>query len=233
MRTKILKFLQSVKDEKYKNFSLKLLPKETKLLGVRIPLLRKLSKEMIKDNRAKFYLKTPIEKFQYQEEKMLYSLLIAEINQDIINKIKSIKKYVPYIQNWSECDTFCATLKCINKNKKRYYDEFINYTQSSLEYEIRFFYVLALNYFITPEYLPQILNLITTQRYVGYYDKMSVAWFLSTAYVKYPMDIENYLKTTKIDNFVFQKTISKILDSFKITKEAKAHIRTLASTINN
>ena len=91
MRTKILKFLQSVKDEKYKNFSLKLLPKETKLLGVRIPLLRKLSKEMIKDNRAKFYLKTPIEKFQYQEEKMLYSLLIAEINQDIVNKIKSIK----------------------------------------------------------------------------------------------------------------------------------------------
>ena len=71
MHTKILKLLQSIKEEKYKNFSLKLLPAKTKLLGVRIPILRKLSKEIIKDNMAEIYLTTPLDMLRYQEEKML------------------------------------------------------------------------------------------------------------------------------------------------------------------
>ena len=225
MRTKILEILHTMKEEKYKNFSLKLLPKDTKLLGVRIPYLKKLAKEMVKDKRAELYLKVSPKEFIYQEEKMLYSLLISGTNQITQDKIIAIKKYVPFIKNWSECDTFCASLKCVNNDKKMYYDEFINYIQSEYEYEIRFFYVIALNYFLTDELLPQILHHIAQQKYVGFYDKMAVAWFLSIAYIKYPKKIEKYLQSTTIDTFVFQKTISKICDSFKVTKATKEKIK--------
>jgi hypothetical protein len=201
------------------------LPKDTKLLGVRIPNLKKLAKEMIKDERAELYLKVSPKEFIYQEEKMLYSLLVAGTNQIAEDKIIAIKTYVPFIQNWSECDTFCASLKCVNNDKKKYYDAFINYIQSDYEYEIRFFYVIALNYFLTDEFLPQILHHITKQKYVGFYDKMAVAWFLSIAYIKYPEEIEKYLKSTTIDTFVFQKTINKIYDSFKVTKASKEKIK--------
>lgn len=228
MRTKILDLLKSKSEKKYKDFSSKLLPKETKLLGVRIPIIKQLAKELIKNNLATEYLKIELDELIYLEEKMLYSLLVANILLDDNQRILKIKQYVPYIKNWSECDTFCASLKSIKENKKLYYQEFKEYLKTSSEYKIRFFYVISLNYFIEKAFLPQILNHIKTQRYYGFYDKMAVAWFLSIAYIKYPQKIEQYLKTTKLDKFVFQKTISKICDSYQVTKEAKAHIRTIA-----
>ncbi len=229
MRTKILKILQSKKEEEYKNFSLKLLPKETKLLGVRIPFLKKLSKTIIKDNQIQEYLNISLDELVYQEEKMLYSLLIANSRLDDNQRLLKIKQYVPYIKNWSECDTFCSSLKCIKEDKEFYYKSFKEYQKSKSEYEIRFFYVIALNYFIDEEFLPRILKHIKNQNYYGFYDKMAVAWFLSVAYTKYPSKIEEYLKTTKLEKFIFQKTISKICDSLKVTKEAKAKTRAIAS----
>ncbi len=228
MHTKILKILQDKSEKEYKNFSLKLLPKETKLLGVRIPIIKQLSKQMIKDKQHLDYLNISLDRLVYQEEKMLYSLLIANTKLNDNQRIQKIKQYVPYIKNWSECDTFCSALKCVKENKEFYYQQFKEYLQSKLEYEIRFFYVIATNYFIEDNFLLQILNHIKSQSYYGFYDKMSVAWFLSIAYTKYPNKIEEYLKVTKLDKFIFQKTISKICDSLKVTKEAKAHMRTIA-----
>ena len=228
MRINIYKTLQTLSEEKYKNFSLKLLPKDSKLLGVRIPIIKDIAKQLIKDNKANDYLEIPLDTLIYQEEKMLYSLLIAYSKITKNEKLKYIKKYVTYIVNWSECDTFCSALKDVKMNMKFFYDEFYFYHQSMSEYQIRFFYVIALNYFINEEYLPQILKIIKEQKYVGFYDKMAVAWFLAMAYIKYPSTIEEFLKNNKLDDFVFKKAISKICDSYQVKKEAKIHLRKLA-----
>ncbi|MBR5154360.1 MAG: DNA alkylation repair protein [Alphaproteobacteria bacterium] len=221
MRTKILNTLQQQKEEEYKNFSLKLLPKDTKLLGVRIPIIKKLAKDMLKSNQGELYLSISLDEFVYQEEKMLYSLLIAYEKTALLTKINRIKKYVPYIKNWSECDTFCAALKDIKENQEDWYKEMLLYLDSSKEYEIRFFYVIALNYFISDTYLPRILEAIKTQKYFGFYDRMAVAWFLSMAFVKYENEIRHFLKNTSLDSLVYQKTISKIKDSYQIKQKAK------------
>ena len=77
--------------------------------------------------------------------------------------------------------------------------------------------------------LADMLDTIEKQQYVGYYDKMAVAWFLSIAYIKFPSQVEGFLLSTPIDTFVFSKTISKICDSYQVKKEAKIHLRKLAS----
>ena len=225
MRIKLLKELEQLSKEEYKNFSLKLLPKETKLLGVKIPLLKIMAKTLIKNNLSTNYLSLSLKDLEYQEEKMLYSLLIAFEKQEEVERLDKIKQYIPYIKNWSECDTFCASLKSIKENQEFYYNKFLPYTQSNHEYEIRFFYVIALNYFINDTYLSHILNLIKSQTYVGYYDRMAVAWFLSIAFISYPSQIRDFLKNTSLDTKVYQKTISKINDSYQIKQEAKQELK--------
>lgn len=229
MRTNVLEWLDKNKDEKYKNFSSKLLPKDVMLKGVRIPLLHQYAKQLIKQNKDKEYLDIPIEKLEYQEELMLYSILLANQKINIAEKIEKIKNFIPNINSWAVCDIFCSTLKDAKKNTEIYYKTFFAYTKKSQEYQIRFFYVMALNYFIKEEYLTQIIEQIKIQKYNGYYDKMAVAWFLSVAYVKFPQKIENFLINEKIEGFVLKKTISKVNDSFRVTKEAKAYLKTLAS----
>lgn len=58
---------------------------------------------------------------------------------------------------------------------------------------------------------------------------MAVAWLLSMMFVKYPKATENFLLNTPLDEFVFRKSISKVCDSYQISKEAKIRLRTLAS----
>ena len=232
MHTKVLAYLQSIAEEKYKVFSLKLLPKDTMLLGVRIPLLKKIAKQIKKNNEILSYLNTPIQILKYQEEKMLYSLLISSQDIPEEKRIDDIKNYVPYIKNWSECDTFISSLKSIKNNQILYYNNFLSYTKSTSEYEIRFFYVMALNYFINNSFLPQILSLIKTQKYYGYYDRMAVAWFLSMAFVNNHEMIKYFLKETPLDAQVYKKTISKINDSYQIKKELKTELKSFLSSCN-
>ena len=231
MHTKVLEYLKSQQDEKYKIFTSKLLPKNVELLGVRIPVIRQYAKQLIKENLSNKYLEISLDKMQYQDELLLYSILLANKIKTSETKIEDIKKFVPYINSWAVCDIFCSELKEIKKDTNKYFESFSQYTQSQEEYQIRFFYVLALNYFINEEHLEQIFNMIKNQEYVGYYDKMAVAWFLSIAYIKYPEQVENFLFSTKLNEFVFNKTISKICDSFQVKKEAKIHLRKLASKL--
>ena len=227
MRTEVLKKLQEEAEEKYQKFSAKLLPPQIDLLGVRIPKLRQIAKEIAKVGKAEDYLKIPLTELKYQEEFMLYSLLIAQSKSP--DKIEQIKNFVPYINSWAVCDVFCSSIKDAKKQQQLYWETFRPLTQSHKEYEIRFFYVMALSYFINETYLQKIFSLIRAQKYVGFYDKMAVAWLLSMMYVKYPNETETFLQNTPLDKFVFQKSISKICDSFQVKKEAKIHLRTLAS----
>lgn len=227
MRTEVLKKLQEEAEEKYQKFSAKLLPPHIDLLGVHIPKLRQMAKEIAKAGKAEDYLKTPLTELKYQEEFMLYSLLIAQSKSP--EKIEQIKKFVPHINSWAVCDVFCSSIKDAKKQQQLYWEAFRPFTQSHKEYEIRFFYVMVLSYFINETYLQKIFSLISAQKYVGFYDKMAVAWLLSMMYVKYPNETETFLQNTPLDKFVFQKSISKICDSFQVKKEAKIHLRTLAS----
>lgn len=230
MRTEVLSWLRSNAEEKYRKFSAKLLPPEVNLLGVRIPALRKYAKELIKAGRGSEYLNISPAEFEYQEELMLYALILANMKLPEAEKISRIKKFIPFINSWAVCDIFCADLKEVKKNPTRFYNEFNALTTSGKEYQIRFFYVLALDYFLTPEYIDKIFTLLATQKYTGFYDKMAAAWLLSVAYVKFPKKTENHLFTAPLDNFVFKKSISKICDSYRVAKEAKIRLRTLASS---
>lgn len=99
MRNAILKQLMELKEEEYQKFQASLIPNCNNMLGVRIPELRKIAKEIAKED-WQTYLKNA--KDTFFEEVMLQGMVIGYIKTDIEIRLKYIEQFVPKITNWSE-----------------------------------------------------------------------------------------------------------------------------------
>lgn len=221
----ILRRLEKEADKNYQKFSSSLLPNINNVLGVRLPILRKLAKEIVKENKFKSFLSE--KKHKYMEEYMLKGMLIGLLKEPIGEIINYIKLFVPQIDNWAICDSFCNSLKYTKYNLQEVWDFLQPYFESSSEYEIRFAYVMLLNYYLIDEYIDRVLLLVDKFKDNRYYAKMGVAWLVSICYIKYPSITEQYLKKSKLDNWTYNKSIQKICESFKIEKNIKMKIKKL------
>ena len=219
----IRKKLESLSEYKYKEFSSSLIPNVDNVLGVRTPVLRKLSKEILKDKICENFLKT--NKFKYMEEYMLKGMVIGLLKKPIEEVLVYVKEFVPTIDNWAVCDCFCCSLKITKDNLKSMWNFIAPYFKSDKEFEIRFAYVMLINYYLVDEYIDGVLNLVDEFKDERYYSRMAVAWLVSIAYIKYPQKIEKYLKKSKLDIWTFNKSIQKICESLKIDKDIKGKLK--------
>ena len=155
----IEKELFKLQDKKYQEFQQKLCPETNNIIGIRIPVLRKFAK----DNKEKINLNEI--HCNYYEEIMLKGMLIGvQKNLDL----EEIKRFVPLIDNWAVCDTFCAVLKQVKNNKEEFLKFIKPYLKSSKEFEVRFAIVILLDYYIEDKYIDFILNelsKINTEKY--------------------------------------------------------------------
>ena len=221
IKAKLLK--KSEKD--YKNFSASLIPNINNVLGVRLPTLRKIAKEIYKNNEWEEFVNQ--QKFEYMEENMLQGMVIGLIKKQPEEILKYVQNFVPKIDNWAVCDSFCNSLKFTNKNKELVWAFLQPYFKSDKEYEIRFGYVMLLSYFIDEFYIDKVLKLIDNFKDERYYSKMSVAWALSICYIKFPEKTHKYLQISHLDPWTFNKSIQKICESFRVEKDIKTMLKSL------
>ena len=221
----IIKRLEKEADKNYQKFSSSLLPNVNNVLGVRLPVLRRLAKEIVKEDKFKDFLSE--KKHKYMEEYMLKGMLIGFLKEPVGEIINYIRLFVSQIDNWAVCDSFCNSLKFTKNNLEKVWDFLQPYSESSSEYEIRFAYVMLLNYYLIDEYIDKVLCLVDKFKDDRYYAKMSVAWLVSMCYIKYPLKTEQYLKKSKLDNWTYNKSIQKICESFKVEKNIKMKIKKL------
>ncbi len=216
---KIRQRLLKETDEKYRDFSQTIQPEQEGILGVRLPVLRKISKEIYKSYDWKKFLQS--DDIKYWEELVLQGMVIGLMKDVPENILKYVKDYVPKIDGWGTCDCFCAGLKFAKVNKKLVWDFIQPYFSSSKEYEKRFAFVMMLTYFSDEEYIDRDLKLIDKFKDERYYAQMAAAWALSICYVKFPKKVFEYLKISRLDNFTFNKSIQKICESLRVDKETK------------
>lgn len=213
MREAIKKELLTLQDQKYKAFSLKLLPgfAEEKLIGVRFPLLRKKAKEIVKSNYWGEFLKE--EENLFFEEKMLQSMVIGLVEVEAIERIALIDAFLPKIDNWSICDNFSSNLKFAKEaqNQKIVWEYISPYFFDEREYYVRFATVMSLNYFLNKEYINIVLNKYSLVSNKGYYAKMSIAWGVSMAYAKDSEKTIKFLEKGSLDKFTYNKALQKII----------------------
>lgn len=211
-------------DDKYKEFHSGLCPNTNNIVGVRVPILRNYAKELAKGD-FKNYLKNA--KNDYYEEIMLQGMVIGLAKMDIEERLKYIEAFVPKIDNWAICDVFCAGLKFVNKNKEQVWNFLQKYTKSREEFELRFLIVMMLDFYITEEYINEVITLLDSIKHTGYYVKMAISWTILVAYVKYPKITMEYLKNNTLDDFTYNKALQKIIESYRVSDEDKKIIRSM------
>lgn len=210
------------KDEKYKEFHSKLLKNENiTVIGIRTPGLKKLAKEISKNDYQSFIKQNTHKTY---EECILHGLILGYIKIDEKELFKLIDDFIPYIDNWATNDLTVSNLKIfktININKLN------KYLKSNNPWEIRFGLTLLLSYYIKEENLDKIFNICDSITSDHYYVKMANSWLISMCYIKYPKETHKYLQKNNLDKFTHNKAISKICDSYKVSKKDKDEVRKL------
>lgn len=224
MENKIRQDLFAMQDLKYKEFHGSLCPDMDNIIGVRIPKLREYAKELYKSNKLEDIKIGD----KYYEELVIQGMLIGfQTKAPIEEVIKQVKEFVPKINSWAVCDTFCAGLKITKKYQTEMFKVIKEYLKSKQEYEVRFAIVMLLDYYINDQYIDQVLQILNNVKLDKYYVQMANAWALSICLIKYYNKTLEFLKTTKIDDFTYNKGIQKTIESYRITKEQKDYLRTL------
>ena len=204
-------------DLEYKQFHTRLVPNinPNSIIGVRIPVLRKIARK-ITDNSFDW---------EYYEECMLHGLYIGYSRLSYEEKLNLLDEFVPKIDNWAVCDSVCSTLKFIDKNKASFLEYLKKYMFSENEYEKRFAIVALMDYYITDDYADFTTDYLKSIKSDYYYVNMAAAWALSFVFIKYPNKVMPLLEKSVLSDEINNMTVSKIRDSLRVDRETKEYIK--------
>ncbi|MEG0258922.1 MAG: DNA alkylation repair protein [Lysinibacillus sp.] len=222
----ILKQLFDLQDPPYQKFSSALIPtlNPKTIIGVRVPELRKIAQQLAKEDPIN-YLHTA--KDDYFEEVLLQGMVIGYMKMTPEEKLAIIAQFVPKIDNWSVCDSFCSGLKFTKTNQALVWDFLQPYLASKKAYDIRFAVVMLLSYYVDEKYIKKTLATLDAITHEDYYVKMAVAWAVSICYIKIPGATMPYLQNNNLDLFTYNKALQKITESLRIDAETKKMIRSM------
>ena len=129
------------------------------------------------------------------------------------------------IDNWAICDCCASTYKFTNKNLDEMYQYLQKYITSENEFEVRFACIMLMDYFLNDKYIDRVFEIYNNIKLDKYYVKMAIAWAISVAFVKYEEKTREFLQNNTLDKFTFNKSLQKIIESNRVSKEVKDEMR--------
>ena len=219
----IQKYLLSQADQKYRDFTLPLIPNvdEKTFIGVRFPILKKHAKELDVKDRKEFLESLP---HQYHEENILHAFILSNI-KDYDEFIKRVDKFLPFVTNWSVCDTICN--KHLNKYKDKLISDIYKWLKSKEVYRVRFAVKCLMNYYLGEDFKEEHIQKVAEVKSDDYYVKMMIAWYLATGLAK---NYESFIKAIeehRFDSTIHNKAIQKAVESYRVSDEHKEYLKTL------
>lgn len=216
--------LAALSEEKYKIFNDSLIPGGRQSFGVRMPHLRAMAKEICKGDWEAFLHICPDDCHEYR---VLKGLVVAGVPCTVEHRLELIRDFVPLIDNWAVCDSFCGALKEAAKYPDIYFALAESCLDSREEYDLRFAAVLLLDHFIDDAHIDRVLEIYEGMCHDGYYLKMAVAWGLSICYVHFPKKTLAVFRRGRLDDFTHNKAIQKCRESYRVSREDKAMLQAL------
>ncbi len=214
---KFLQYLLGLRDEKFKNFTERLLVTKYKVIGIKVPILKSLA---INISQTHLYGYLTNCSFEYYEEVLIYGLLFSKLkNADKI--IDYYNLYAQKIDSWGFTDTVIASLKIVKSQQEKFIP-LIENLFNGLAFSVRSAYVFLLDYFVCDKYIDYVFSKLYLQ-HDNYYVNMAKAWLVSVIYLKYPQRVKSFLRDCQ-DKFVVNKSISKIRDSLRVADKDKKEL---------
>ena len=219
--------LFALQDKAYADFQSKLLPtvsRET-VIGVRTPDLRKMAKQICKTPAAQEFLHSL--PHRYFDENQLHAFILSE-DKDFNTCIANLEQFLPYVDNWATCDQLSP--KCFKKHTTELLPYIRKWMKSTHTYTKRFGMGMLMRYYLDGEFKPEFLEWVASIKSDEYYIRMMQAWFFATALAKQWDATLPYIEQHRLHPWMHNKTIQKAIESYRITDEQKALLRTFRVT---
>ena len=211
-------------DAAYRDFQghlLPTLPRDT-ILGVRTPALRKMAKIYARrEDKEVFLRKLP---HVYFDENQLHAFLLSE-ERDFESCLEGVDAFLPYVDNWATCDQLSP--KVFASNASKLPPAIDRWLSSDRVFTVRFGIGMLLRYFLDAGFDPAYPARVASIRSDEYYINMMIAWYFATALAKQYGEVIGYLEEGKLSPFVHRKTIQKAIESYRISEQRKAYLRSL------
>ncbi len=216
-------YLLSQADQKYRDFTLPLIPniEEKTFIGVRLPVLKKYAKELDENSKKEFLNALP---HQYHEENILHSLLLSNI-KDYQKFLQYVDAFLPFVSNWAVCDSLCN--KHLNKHKSELIKEVYKWLKSKEVYRVRYAIKCLMSYYLDDDFKEEYIEKVAEVKLADYYVKMMIAWYLATGLAKNYDSFVKVMECHRFDDFTHNKAIQKAVESYRVSDEHKAYLKTL------
>jgi 3-methyladenine DNA glycosylase AlkD len=207
-------------EEKMAEFHARLIPCDGKFLGVRVPVIRKLAKEIAKGDWRSFIEEVDEE---YVEYIMLHGMVVCQAKMSLDERLTQLRRFIPKVSNWAVCDT--CQYRPATGERTRYWEFLQHYLGEPSEYGMRYAVIAILVNFIDDEHMDRVLEIMDRTKHDGYYLKMGVAWTVAECFVKFPEKTMRYLNGNGLDDFTYNRSLQKITESFRVSDDTKTIIR--------
>lgn len=216
--------LFELQDLEYKEFHSNLVPTKgpDAIIGVRVPNLRKLAKELTKQMDVIPFLKEL--PHQYNEENVLHAFFIEAI-KDYDECLLELNKFLPYVDNWAVCDSMKP--KVFKKHLDELVVEIQGWIESTQTYTIRFGIEMLMNFYLDEKFDTKYLDMVAGVKSEEYYVNMMIAWYFATALAKQYEATIKLIEAGALEKWTHNKTIQKAIESYRITPEQKEYLRGL------
>ncbi len=213
-------------EEAYKDFNEKLLCSDLPVIGLRVPFLRKLAKEIAKEDGLGFLQVCGTETY---EERLLFGLVAAAEKETYEEFLPLCDHYTEkLVENWAHCDVFCSSVKKkIQGHEKDFFQYIEKYLASENPWAVRVGLILMLSNYLTEEYMDEVIARTDAIHSDHYYVRMGQAWLLATAWAKDRERMLDYISHHHLDDWTFRKFVQKCRESYRVSKEDKEFLRSL------
>jgi Predicted DNA alkylation repair enzyme len=222
----IIKKLTELGEPKYADFSAKLTPTvdRGRVLGVRIPELRKFAKSVYGTPEAEAFLNTL--PHYYFDENNLHGALLSLEKRDIAKLLERTEKFLPHIDNWATCDLFSP--KLFAKYPELVYDHIDRWLDSPQTYTQRFAITTLLGFYLKENYAPEHSDRLAALQSGEYYVNMALAWYFAEGLALHPEEFLPYFGREKIANpWVRAKAAQKARESRRVSADILEKLKTL------
>lgn len=220
----IIERLYELQDKDYQSFhsrSVPNIPAES-IIGVRIPLLKKLAKELSQDPCREAFMKQLPHK--YYEENQLHIMLIC-LEKDFDTCISEMEKFLPYADNWAVTDQ--SSPKCFKRKHRELLPVLERWLASEHVYTARYAINIYMREFLEEDFDIKYAELISRKQGEDYYLKMMIAWYFATALAKQYDAAVTFLEERKLEKWTHNKAIQKAIESYRVSEEHKTYLRSL------
>jgi len=220
MNQSIDRKLLELAETDYKNFNQKIIPTSYEIIGIRMPALKKLAKEIAAHPDVETYLNTA--RLDTYEHILLYGLVLGSLKKPAPETLfRYLDPLILKFDNWAHVDSILSSLKIFRKYPDEVLAHFLPLKTHEGEFTKRVFVTLLMDFYMDDEHIDATLAHFTEVPQGQYYVDMAIAWALSYGLIKYYDKTVALLEAKAFSRFVHNKAIQKARESYRISPEIK------------